>query len=305
MEKPRIAVFGDVMLDRYDYCENRDNPESSAPCHRVKKTTFLPGGAGNVAVNLATLGAEVILFGLIGKDEYGNSFLNEISKFGIHQRLLIEGNIKTIVKQRILSIGDGRYHGRLDFGDDSEEIDKIKSLKSEISEKIKLLIIEGFDACIISDYDKGFVTQELINEIKKINSPIYADPKKNKSLYYGIELIKPNRKELSAMVHAEDDKKKAEMLSRDLNTNVLLTLGEKGMYYFGKENVSFELPAHKVEVSDVTGCGDTALATLVFYRTLGKSMKEAIELANKAAGISVQHVGCYHAKREEIEGTNL
>jgi len=305
MKKPIIAVFGDVMLDRYDYCENRDNPESSSPCHRVKKTSFLPGGAGNVAANLTKLGAEVILFGLVGRDEHGKHLINELSKRGIYQRLLTDEKIKTIVKQRILSESDGRYHCRLDFGDHLEEIEKIKSLNQGAVEKIAPLIANGFDAVIISDYDKGFVTQELVNEIKKLNIQIYVDPKKSKALFQGVELIKPNGKEISAMVSGNDDREKAEILSKELNTNVLLTLGEKGMYFIGKDGTYFELPVHKVEVSDVTGCGDTAIATLVFYRTLGKSMRESIELANKAAGISVQHVGCYHVSRGEIENSQI
>ncbi|MFH1290764.1 MAG: PfkB family carbohydrate kinase [Nanoarchaeota archaeon] len=299
--KPRIAIFGDVLLDRYDYCENRGNPESSAPCHRVKKTLFLPGGAGNVAANLAALGAEVVLFGLVGRDEHGRCLIDELSKLNISQRLLTDETTRTIVKQRILSTSDGRYHGRLDFGDDAAAIEKIKSLNSKILDKISPLITNGFDACIVSDYDKGFITSELMNEIKKIGTPIYVDPKNNKNLYRNVELIKPNRVEISAMVSARTDQEKAEQLSKELNTNVLLTLGENGMYYAGKEGSSFSLPAHTSEVSDVTGCGDTVIATLAFYRTLGKSMKESIELSNKAAGISVQHIGCYHVKREEIE----
>jgi len=298
---PRIAVLGDIILDRYDYCENRSNPESSAPCYRVKKTMFLPGGAGNVAANLAKLGAETTLFGIVGKDEHGDHLLDELSKAGISQRILLDKNLKTIVKQRVLSAADGRYHSRLDFGDDAKEIDKIKSLKREIAEKLETSIKNGFDACIISDYNKGFVTSELMDKVRQLGIPIYVDPKKDKNLCKNVELVKPNKKEISGMVFENDDLKKTEVLSRELNTNVLLTLGGEGMYYFGKDGTSFRLPAHKAEALDVTGCGDTAIAALVFYRTLGRSMKESAELANKAAGISVQHIGCYHVSREEIE----
>jgi D-beta-D-heptose 7-phosphate kinase/D-beta-D-heptose 1-phosphate adenosyltransferase len=302
--KPKIAVFGDVLLDRYDYCENRENPESSAPCHRVKHTRFLPGGAGNVAANLAKLGAEVTLFGITGNDDHGKQLIEVISKLGINQRILIDNNVKTIVKQRILSAIDGRYHGRLDFGDHSSEIETIKSLRFEVISKISNSLTNGFDSCIISDYNKGFITRDLINEIKKFKIPIYVDPKQNKNLYNGVELIKPNRKEITSMSQLIDDKEKAKEIAKQLNTNVLLTLGGEGMFFAGKDGNFYYFPAHKTEVVDVTGCGDTAIATLVFYRTLGKSMREAIELANKAAGISVQHVGCYHVSREEIESIN-
>ncbi|MBU0907332.1 MAG: hypothetical protein KKE05_04210 [Nanoarchaeota archaeon] len=166
--KPKIAVFGDILLDRYDYCENRENPESSAPCHRVKNTVFLPGGAGNVAANLARLGAEVILFGVLGNDDHGRQLLTEISKLGINHKILTDNGIKTIVKQRILSTSDGRYHGRLDFGDYPSEIEAIKSLRFQILSRLSPLLADGFDSCIISDYNKGFITAEIINEIKKL-----------------------------------------------------------------------------------------------------------------------------------------
>ena len=114
-------------------------------------------------------------------------------------------------------------------------------------------------------------------------------------------MIKPNRKEISTMSNFSDDREKAQELAKELNTNVLLTLGGEGMFFAGKSGETFHLPAHKTEVVDVTGCGDTAIATLVFYRTLGKSFREAIELANKAAGISIQYPGCHHISRDEIE----
>lgn len=298
---PKIAVFGDILLDRYDYCENRENPESSAPCHRVKKTTFLPGGSGNVAANLAKLGAEVTLFGIIGRDEHGQHLLREISKLNITPKILADERIKTIVKQRILSSHDGRYHGRLDFGDDPSEVKQRISLGSEIFQKISPHIYNGFDACIVSDYNKGFVTQGLAIQLKKLNTPIYVDPKKEISYFNGVELIKPNRKEIFSMSNAPTDKEKAIELARKLNTNILLTLGGEGMLFTNPSGEYFQIPAIKTEVLDVTGCGDTAIATLVFYRALGKSLRESIELANKAAGINTQHVGCYHVSREEIE----
>ncbi|MFH1802081.1 MAG: PfkB family carbohydrate kinase [archaeon] len=304
--QPKIAVFGDVLLDRYDYCENRENPESSAPCHRVRKTIFLPGGAGNVAANLAKLGAKVTLFGIVGQDEHGQHLVKEIIQSNIEPKILTDKTIKTIVKQRILSAGDGRYHGRLDFGDDPSEVNQIRSLRAQILECITPHTPNGFDACIISDYDKGFITPELVSHIKKMNLPVYVDPKKEISQFQGVELIKPNRREISQMSNAQDDKDKAKDIAQKLGTNVLLTLGGGGMYFAGKTGESFHLPAHKTEVVDVTGCGDTAIAVLVYYRTIGKTLKESIELANKAAGINVQHIGCYSVSREEIEQmTNL
>ena len=301
MEKPKIAVFGDLILDKYDYCENRDNPESSAPCHRVKNTKFLPGGAGNVAANLKSLGAEVVLFGILGKDENGECLIRELNNLGINHKLIFNGEIKTIVKQRILSNSDGRCHCRLDFGDSDHEIEKIKSLSYQIAKELKNSVKNDFSSCIISDYGKGFITQELIEIIQELNSLVYVDPKNNSLEYKNIELIKPNRKELQHLAQGQNQEEKVRNLGKKFNTNILLTLGEQGMYYLDKDGKSLEFPANKVEVADVTGSGDTVISTLVFYRTIGKSIEESIKLANKAASINVQHVGCYHVKRAEIE----
>lgn len=305
MEQPKIAVFGDVLLDRYDYCENRENPESSAPCYRVKKTSFLPGGAGNVAANLAQLGADVTLFGIVGDDEHGKILLKEISELGITSKILFDESISTIIKQRILSSHDGRYHGRMDFGDSASDVEKIKLLKNQITEKIRPLIFNGFQSVIVSDYAKGFISKELISEIKKIGCQIYVDPKQNKELYRNVELIKPNKKELANLTNGESDEERAVNLSKELNTNVLLTLGENGMLYAGKEGEIISLAAHQVDVSDVTGSGDTVIATFVFYRAIGRSIEESLTLANKAASINVQHVGCYRVRRDELENKNL
>lgn len=301
MKKPRVAVFGDIMLDRYDYCENRENPESSAPCYRVKKTVFLPGGAGNVAANLSKLGAEVTLFGLVGNDDHGKIVLMELAKFGINKKVLINESIATIVKQRILAVGDGRYHGRLDFGDDTAEVHKILSLAPEIVSALSPVIKNGFDACIVSDYAKGFVSQELMIEIKKLGCPIFVDPKQKKELYVGVELIKPNRRELHVLTSQGSDIERVESLSKELSTDVLFTMGEDGMCYVGRSGERIELPGHHVDVADVTGSGDTVIATYVFYRCLGRSVRESLELANRAGSINVQHVGCYRVSREEIE----
>lgn len=301
MEKPKIAVFGDILLDRYDYCENRDNPESSAPCHRVSKTTFLPGGAGNVATNLAKLGAEPILFGLIGEDEHGNFLSNELNKKDIDKKILINNNIQTIVKQRLLSAIDGRYHGRLDFGDSEEQVNQIKSLNNQIIEHVKNNLTSNYNAFLVSDYSKGFISEELLAILKSKKIPIYVDFKKDKGIGRGVELVKPNKIEISLMVKNGSIREKAHTLSKELDSNVLLTLGGDGMYYVDRDGSTFSLPANKVDVSDVTGSGDSAISTLVFYRSIGKSIKESIILSNIAAGLNVQHIGCFQATRKEIE----
>jgi D-beta-D-heptose 7-phosphate kinase/D-beta-D-heptose 1-phosphate adenosyltransferase len=289
----KIIVIGDVMLDKYDYCRNRDNPESSAPCYFVERTEYKPGGAGNVAANLAKLGSNLELISVIGEDSSSRDLINTLDRFLIPHSLIIDPNRPTIVKERTLSDSDGRYHYRKDR--EKKQYINLNHVSEVISK------INNPSRIIISDYNKGMISERLMEELRKTNIPLIIDPKPNhKKFYYNSAFITPNSKEACEMSDLENDLEAAEKLIEELNTNVLLTRSERGVSYFGTNGERINFPTEAKEVFDVTGAGDTVIATFAHLLNKDYSLKEAIRLANKAAGISVGHVGCYQVSEKEL-----
>ena len=292
----KIAVIGDVMLDMYDYCANRDNPESSAPCYTVEKTEYKPGGAGNVAFNLHTLGSEINLIGVVGEDPIGGDLKIVLSKLGIPHRLIVDPNRRTILKERTMAVSDGRYHYRKD------RETKRYIEESHVSEM--LANINEYNLILVSDYNKGTISERLMERLKSLGIPILVDPKPNhKNFYFGVFMITPNVKEVREMTKLEDVVAASEALARDLNTRVLLTKSEEGISYFGlpqDEDIRFDFPAEAKKVFDVTGAGDTVIATFAHFFNRGYLLKEAARLANRAAGIAVAYPGCYAVSEREI-----
>jgi D-beta-D-heptose 7-phosphate kinase/D-beta-D-heptose 1-phosphate adenosyltransferase len=292
----KIAVIGDVILDKYDHCINRENQESSAPCYTVVSTEYKPGGAGNVAANLATLGSEVVLVGLVGKDQNARILEEVLAKYHIVARLILDDSRPTIVKERTLSVHDGRYHFRKDLET------KVYALP-DVSRKM-LEEIRDCEVVLVSDYAKGAISEDFMHGLMKMGKRVFVEPKpEHTSLYGGAFMITPNIKEAKAMAKIDDELLAAENLRRNLGCRVLLTRSEKGVSYFGLngETDRLDIPAQAREVFDVTGAGDTVVATLVHYHTKGRTVEEAIRLANKAAGIAVGHSGCYQVKESELE----
>jgi rfaE bifunctional protein kinase chain/domain len=290
----KICVVGDVILDQYDFCSNRHNPESSAPCYTVEKTEFKPGGAGNVAANLVALGAEVTLVSVTGEDHYRDLLEEELKVMGIDVQLIPDATRPTILKQRTLSNSDGRYHFRKDFEKDHE-------IEDNHTEQLLEAAKNGFDMYIVSDYAKGVVTKRLVQGLIGTGIPVIVDPKpKHSAYYYGAFMVTPNRKEVLEMAPEIDDMKAAKRLLSMLDTNVLFTRSEKGMAYFGKDGKEFSIQATAKEVFDVTGAGDTVVATLAYFLAQGKSIQESAKLANDAAAISVGHIGCYQVTKENL-----
>lgn len=290
-----IAVIGDLMLDQYYFCKSRDNPESSAPCYKVEKTECKPGGAGNVAANLAKLGANVLLVGVLGEDENAKILIDSFEKLGIPNKTIIDKSRPTIVKQRILSAADGRYHFRLD-----------REITEDIPQNHVTEIIEAVKDCdliVVSDYRKGVVSQRLMDGLKKNGRRIIVDAKpEHKEFYHGVFMIKPNATEARKMANMDDEVKAAEKLKEELGANVLLTRGGEGISYFGKEGerYNFSAAAEANEVVDITGAGDTVIATFAHFLAKDYSIEECTNLANKAAGIAVRYPGCYAVSEEEV-----
>ncbi len=293
----QIAVVGDVMLDRYFWGNvSRVSPEAPVPVIDVEKETFHLGGAANVASNLKTLGIEPILCGVIGEDRSGKTF-KEISKeYGINpDGLYIDSKRPTTVKTRI--IGNNQHIARLDR--------EVTANLPTAGEKYILQVLEEqkhLAGIIFEDYNKGTITEFLIYEISafaRMNDiPIYVDPKlENFFNFQNVTLFKPNRKEaqqaLGLPVKTKEEVLEAgyELLKRLNCQNVLLTLGADGMMLFESNGDVSSVPTIARHIADVSGAGDTAIATLAAAIAGGAAFKQAATMANFASGAVCEEPG--------------
>ncbi|MFA6073333.1 MAG: bifunctional ADP-heptose synthase [Candidatus Woesearchaeota archaeon] len=295
IKKPKIVVLGDVMLDVHKWgVVERISPEAPIPILSVKEIKYTLGGSGNVAANLVKLGAEVTLFGVIGNDYNGQQLQNLLNENNITSHLIQLKDRLTTTKTRFLDMSGAQTGLRAD------EETTTQLINGYVNE-IKTHFLD-YDAIIVSDYNKGFMNRDLTNFLKKQNTQIYVDTKKaNINLYKNVFLIKPNTKEVKEMTDLEDDLKGAKVLGKKFYANVLLTRAEKGIALFKLNEPAPNLyHADKKEVKDVTGAGDTVLASFVYFISTGKSLEESTKLANKAASIAVSRIGCYQPTLLEI-----
>lgn len=306
----RIAVVGDVMLDRYFRgTASRLSPEAPVPVVEIDDESEHPGGAANVAYNLATLGAQASLFGVTGNDASGDHLQNLLSSLGIDGSGLVrdEGRCTT-VKTRV--IADGQHIVRADREVHGLIADRTRErLLDALHDSI-----ESLDAIILQDYNKGVFSPELIEPLVALANhhgvPTYVDPKfENFFAFRGVTLFKPNRKEsedaLRRRLRTTEEKVAAaeELLDRLESRYVVLTLGSEGMLVAGQDLVPSIISTHAIQVADVSGAGDTVIATLSAMRAAGASVSEAVELANLAAGIVCEQVGTVPIRREELTTT--
>ena len=292
----KIVVIGDIMLDRYYYCSNRNNPESSAPAYISSKKNIIykPGGAGNVAANLSSLKSDFKLVSLVGRDPESAILINSLDELKISHKLIYDPRRETIVKTRALDILDGRYHFRFDIED-----------KIEISENhVEEIVNEAKNSkfIIISDYNKGIINSKLMSRLKSLDIPILVDPKKeNIEFYKDVFLVKPNSIEVREMAKENDDLKAAKTLTKILNSNILLTRASEGIAYFGLNGDFFNYSSQPIgELKDVTGAGDSVIATFAHFYNLGSKLEECVRLANKAGSVAVCHPGCYHVREKDL-----
>lgn len=288
----KIVVVGDVMLDKTVIGEvSRISPEAPAPIIKVKEEFYTPGGAANVAANVSSLGGNVSLFGFVGRDNNAG-ILSEILS-GKNIRFFFDENSQTTMKERIM-LRRNYQHSRIDY----EEISPKK-----FSPKTKEFMrreIDDSDIILISDYAKGAITEDLMNFLKTTGKKIIIDPKpKNISLYHDSFLITPNEEEALEMSKKEEIYSAGRHLKQTLNSNILITRGEKGMSLFSDKEI--EIPTIAKEVYDVTGAGDTVIAALSLSLASGASFEESIIIANHAAGISVERAGTYQVRLSELE----
>ena len=288
----RLLVIGDVMLDRYWHGEaSRVSPEAPVPVVKVGNREDRPGGAGNVALNMAALGSAVRLVGIVGNDETGLELLSRLNAAGVYCDFLQSADKPTITKLRV--IGQHQQLIRLDFEQEFEAADIIG-----LQDKVKSLIGDS-QVMVLSDYGKGALqeTANLIELGRSKDIPIIVDPKGTDfAKYRGATLITPNLSEFEAVVgysnNEEEFVNKGLRLVKDLNLEaILISRGEHGMTLIRPDSPELHLPARAQEVFDVTGAGDTVISVLAAAMAAGDGLADSTALANLAAGLVVGKLG--------------
>lgn len=298
----RVLVVGDVMLDRYWYgAVDRISPEAPVPIVRITREEERSGGAANVAYNVAILGAQASLLTVVGDDEASVKLEAILATTGIRTHFGRDADLKTTVKLRI--IGRQQQLLRLDF----ENTPKNELLASQTAAFENLL--PSHDAILFSDYGKGGLAHvgDMIAHARAQGKPILIDPKgTDYSRYQNANVITPNRAELQQVVGEwtteEDLTAKAQQLREQLHLDaVLLTRSEEGMTLFDAQG-QLHVSAQAREVFDVTGAGDTVIATLATLVGSGLSLRQALPWANRAGGLVVGKFGTATVTYEELFG---
>ncbi|WP_324171163.1 D-glycero-beta-D-manno-heptose-7-phosphate kinase [Sulfurimonas sp.] len=303
---PKILVIGDLMIDHYLWgsCE-RISPEAPVQVVDISKETTVLGGAGNVINNLNALGADVSVASVIGDDNNGLELKEMLNEINIDSRnLIIQNSRKTSKKSRIIAVSQQilRYDKESKNEITQDSVEKIlNSITNNIS---------SYDAIVLSDYGKGVLTTALCQGVialaKKDNIKVLVDPKGSDfSKYKGAYLLTPNKKEaiLSTNINIDDElslEKALLKLKNDINLDIsLITLSEDGIATYDKKVEKF--PTVAKEVFDVTGAGDTVIASIAFSLSAGKSIQDSASFANLAAGVVVGKIGSATVTLDEIE----
>ena len=291
-DKAQVLVVGDLMLDRYWHGRaSRISPEAPVPIVNVGQSEDRVGGAGNVALNIASLGAGAFLVGVVGQDEAADSLETRLSSAGIHCDFQVSESKPTITKLRVVSRQQQLL--RLDF----EEI-FVKEDCVLLPQKAKQLL-PNVGALVLSDYAKGALSdpQPLIKLASQQSVPVLVDPKGTDfERYRGVTVLTPNLAEFEAVVgdcpneHTLVEKGVALLDSLDIDA-LLITRSEQGMTLLRKDAQALHLPARAREVFDVTGAGDTVISVLATALAAGENLPEAVAMANIAAGIVVGKLG--------------
>ncbi len=298
----KVLVVGDVMLDRYWFGDvNRISPEAPVAVLKVSRVEERPGGAANVARNISALGAQVTLLSVVGADEAGQCLEKLLSEDTNLTALLHRDNsVSTIIKLR--AIARHQQLLRIDF-------------ETPPSHEVLYAALEDFraqlplaDVVILSDYGKGGLTHiaEMIRLARSMGKPVLVDPKGDDyARYAGATLLTPNRSEFREVAGSWQNESelnsKAEKLRVELQLEALLvTRSEDGMSLYHANNEVLHEPTHTREVFDVSGAGDTVIATLAVMLASGAALPDAMRIANRAAGIVVGKLGTAVVSREEI-----
>jgi rfaE bifunctional protein kinase chain/domain len=293
----RLAVIGDVMLDRFCWgAVTRISPEAPVPIVQIFQTSAALGGAANTALNVAALGGKATLIGAIGKDAAGRELRNLLSTRGISFGLTETEGRPTTTKTRIIA-----QHQQVLRIDEENVVPLAGPGFADACRRIEYAIADS-EGVIISDYAKGFVSRDLaafaISMANRQGKPVLVDPKgSDASKYLGASVLKPNRTELACLSGLPVSGHDATLVAGRALAGVLrgcaivATESEDGMSVFDAGGWEFHLPTSAKEVYDVTGAGDTVIATLAMAMTAGLRLSDAARLANLAAGIVVGQVG--------------
>lgn len=303
----KIAVIGDVMLDRYWWGNvTRISPEAPVPVVNLNMTSVAAGGAANVSANIAGLGASAILVGITGNDDEADVLNSLVTRNPlIDCRLIKLDDRATTVKTRI--VAHNQHVVRLD----QETTKSIQGAELNLVIKTISTAVEIADAVIVSDYAKGLLTNDVLNTIfdvtKSLDKMVFVDPKsKDTTRYFGATVLTPNLKEAAeAMNYPIDTLEQIQRLRTDARAvlghpSILITEGENGMTLL-VDDEPFRLDALAHDVFDVTGAGDTVIAAFSVAAASGMSFRESATLANIAASIAVGHIGTTVVTMREIE----
>lgn len=303
-----ILIIGDVMVDAYIWgAVERISPEAPVPIISVKKRDFRLGGAANVALNVLSMGARPVLCAMAGDDVNGKRLLQLMNDKGMSQDgIVISPSRPTTVKARVIAA----HQHVIRIDDESDAVASQEEEKELLSRIEKLL--PSCQAVIFEDYDKGVITPKLIEEsvrlAKKAGIPTIVDPKKRNFLkYMNVTLFKPNLKELreglKLEIEANDQSSinlAVEQLKNRLGVEgVMLTLSEQGVY-IDYQNQKVKLPAHKREIADVSGAGDTVVSIAALCVALDLGPEKIAFLSNLGGGLVCQYVGVVPINREEL-----
>lgn len=300
--KASIVVLGDVMLDRYWFGDTaRISPEAPVPIVQIKQTDERPGGAGNVALNIAALGAQVTLLGVAGNDEAAHRLKEQLVAMQVAHDIQCLANIPTITKLRIMSRHQQLI--RLDFEEKFPLFDTSLLLNAYKKQ------LKNCNLVILSDYNKGTLAcaPEFIKLANRANIPILVDPKGTEfSIYTGADIITPNLKEFEAVVGSCQNEaelvSKGKIFLKQYNIRALLiTRGEQGITLIQNNAEELHLPAHAREVFDVTGAGDTVIALLGAALAANIPLPQATQLANLAASLVVAKLGAATVSVPELQ----
>ena len=305
MKTNKVLVIGDIILDKYiKGSVSRISPEAPIPVIKIKKEKYILGGASNVANNLASLGCDVTIIGSVGRDEAGEKISHLLRINNILSNIVHSHHYKTIIKTRV--IGNNQQIVRLDYNDDT------KPTSNSIMDMIKTFqsIIDSFDVVVLSDYNKGVchpILCEKVIEVCNIKSiPVIVDPKGTDwDKYRKATIITPNLKEISELIRIDiknnnlNIEKNLTGICNHLEVKYLvLTRGKKGISLSHNGGV-MHIPSKIIDVYDVTGAGDTVVATIAAFINK-KDIHDVIQLANKAAGVVVSKRGTSTITLDEL-----